>query len=217
MLGVDLIAQLVAAAEPLPGQELTDVGAERHRGEEGERGILAGVIAGRRPAGLDRALGDRIEALEGGNECTRLEELHLELATGHALDVLHEAHTRGAEMRERTTERTLHFPAHLVLGAGRGGHQHERGGRRAHDSRSKQAFRHMAVLPSSPRNTGAGRAGPKGPRGFELPGWRRHKSLGLGLCFFAAACLHGTTDFRRPYGTNVARSSSGVKRLSAKG
>ena len=99
VLGVDLVAQLVAAAEPLPGQELAEARAERHRGEEGERRILAGVVAGRRPARLDRALGDRIEALERRDERARLEELDLELAAGHALDVLGEAHARRSEMR----------------------------------------------------------------------------------------------------------------------
>ena len=157
VLGVDLVAQLVAAAEPLPGQELADVGAERHRREEGERGILAGVVAGRRPARLYRALGDRIEAFQRRHDGAGLEELHLELAPGHALDVLGEAHGRWAEVGERAGECARHFPAHAILGIGRGGHQHERGGRRAHDSRFEQAFRHMAVLPSSPKDIGAGR------------------------------------------------------------
>jgi len=35
---------------------LAETGAEWHGGEEGESGILAGVVAGRRPARLDRAL-----------------------------------------------------------------------------------------------------------------------------------------------------------------
>src|SRR5258705_12358421 len=47
VLDVDLIAQLVAAAEPLPAEKLAEGRAERHGGEEGERGVLAGVVAGR--------------------------------------------------------------------------------------------------------------------------------------------------------------------------
>ena len=80
VLGVDLVAQLVAAAEPFPGEEFAEAGAERHGGEEGERRILAGMIAGRRPARFDRSLGDRIEALERRNQRARLEELDLEPA-----------------------------------------------------------------------------------------------------------------------------------------
>src|SRR5262245_44854761 len=77
MLCIDLLSQLIAAAVPLPGKELTDVRTEGHSGEKGERRIFAGMIAGRRPAGLDRSLGDRIEALERWNERSRLVELHL--------------------------------------------------------------------------------------------------------------------------------------------
>ena len=147
MLGVDLLPQLVAAAEPLPGYELSERRAERHRREEGERGILAGVIAGRRPARLDRSLGDRIEALERRNERTGLEEFHLELAAGHAIDVLGEAHPRRAKVRERAGKGTLHLPTHLVLGVGGGDHEREGQGGYTQDPKLQQASRHLAVLP----------------------------------------------------------------------
>jgi hypothetical protein len=113
VLGVDFLAQLVAAAEPLPGQELAGVRAERHGGEERERGVLARVIAGRRPAGLDRSLGHRIEALKRRNKRIGLEELDAELASGHALDVLAEAHAGRPEVRQRAREGALHLPLDL--------------------------------------------------------------------------------------------------------
>src|SRR4029453_12257065 len=98
--------------------ELAKGRTERHCREEGQRWIFARVIAGRGPAGFDRSLGDRIEALQGRNECAGLEEFHFEFAAGHALEVFAEAHPRGPEMRERATEGALHLPADLVLGAG---------------------------------------------------------------------------------------------------
>ena len=66
VFGIDLIAQLVAAAKPFPGQKFAKARTERHGGEEGQRGIFARVIAGRRPARFNRSLGDGIEALQGG-------------------------------------------------------------------------------------------------------------------------------------------------------
>ena len=133
VLGVDLVPQLVAAAVPLPGQELADTRAERHRGEECRRGIFTGVIARRRPARLDRSLGDRIEALERGNQRAGLEELDFELASGHALDVLREAHTGRAKVRERAAEGALHLPADSFLGAGRRGQHGDGQGRCGQD------------------------------------------------------------------------------------
>ena len=150
VLGVDLLAQLVAAAEPFPGQELAEARPERHRGEEGERRILAGVIAGRRPARLDRALGHRVEALERRDQRARLEELDLELAAGHALDVLGEAHAGRTKVRKRAAERALHLPAHPFLGIRRGEHEREGQGGYAQDSQVQQPFRHVTVLPCWP-------------------------------------------------------------------
>src|SRR6185503_17099588 len=100
MLGVNLVAQLVAAAVPFPGQELADARAERHGRKESQRRVLAGVVAGRRPARLDRSLGNRVETLERRNERAGLEELDLELAAGHALEILAETHTRWTKMRQ---------------------------------------------------------------------------------------------------------------------
>ena len=115
VLGVDLVAQLVAAAEPLPAEELADRRPERHRGEEGERRILAGVVARRRPARFDGALRHRVEAFQRRDQRARLVELDLELAGGQPLDVLGKAHRRGADMRQLAAEGALHLPAHLVL------------------------------------------------------------------------------------------------------
>src|SRR5262249_30769444 len=120
VLGINFCPQLIAAAEPFPRQELTEPGAEWHRGEEGESGILAGVVAGRGPARLDRTLGDGVEALERRDQGAGLVGIHLEFAAGHALDVLGKAHAGRTEMRERATERTLHLPAHALLGVRRG-------------------------------------------------------------------------------------------------
>ena len=127
VLGVDLVAQLVAAAEPLPAEELADRRPERHRGEEGERRILAGVVARRRPARFDGAFRHRVEAFQRRDQRTRLVELDLELAAAQPLDVLGEAHRRGADMRQLGAERALHLPAHLVLclrGKSEHGHGH---------------------------------------------------------------------------------------------
>jgi hypothetical protein len=99
VLGVDLLAQLVAATEPLPGQELAEVRAEWHGGEERQRGIFAGVISRRGPTGFDGSLGDRVEALQRRYQRTGLVELDLELSAGHALDVLGEANTGRAKVR----------------------------------------------------------------------------------------------------------------------
>ena len=125
VLGVDLVAQLVAAAEPLPAEELADRRAERHRGEEGERRILAGVVARRRPARFDRALGHRVEALQRRDQRAGLVELDLELAARQPLDILREAHGRGAEMRQLAAERALHLPADFFLRVGICGHRRE--------------------------------------------------------------------------------------------
>ena len=118
VLGVDLVAELVAAPEPLPGEELTDLGAERHGGEERQGGVLAGVVAGRGPARLDRALGDRVEALERGDQRARLEELQLERAARHDLDVVGEAGRGRAQVRQLAAEGARHLPLHLALGLG---------------------------------------------------------------------------------------------------
>ena len=115
MLCVDLLAQLVATAEPFPGQELAETRAERHCGEERERRVLAGVIARRRPARFDRALGHRVEALERRDQGAGLEELHFELTSRHAFNVFGKAHPGSAKMRELTGEGTLHFPANALL------------------------------------------------------------------------------------------------------
>src|SRR5262245_3113683 len=152
MLGINLFAQLVAAAEPLPGQEFAEVGPEWNRRKESERRILAGVVAGRRPAGLDRTFVDRLEALARRNERTVLVELHRELAARHALDVLAEAHARRAEMWECAGEGALHLPSDLVLGIGAGGQRRKAQGGQAQNGCSQQpplqqASRHVAVLP----------------------------------------------------------------------
>ena len=75
---VEFVTKLVAVAVLLPGLEFTEARAEWHGGEE-RHGLakLAGVIAGRRPARFDRALGGCVEALKGGNEGTRLLQLDL--------------------------------------------------------------------------------------------------------------------------------------------
>jgi len=143
MLGIDLVAQLVAAAVPLPGQKFAEARAERHRGEERERGVLAGMIAGRGPARFDRTLGDRVEALERRDERARLEELYFEPARRHALDVLGEAHSGSTEMRELASERALHLPAHAFLGGCISDSRREAQGRDAQRRRCYQRqFRH---------------------------------------------------------------------------
>ena len=159
MLGVDLVAQLVAAAEPFPGQELAEAGAERHRGEEGQRGIFAGVIAGRRPARLDRSFGDRIEALERRNERAGLEELHLELAAGHALDVLGEAHPGRAKVRERAAEGALHLPVDFGRFLRNGG-----GDRRGEGERHQRRVQRLACFHNS--SSHFDRPGPRASPGF---------------------------------------------------
>ena len=211
MLGVDLIAQLVAATEPLPRQKLAHARAKRHGGEECERGILAGVIAGRRPARLDRSLGDRIEALERRNERAGFEELDLEFAARHALEVLGEAHAGRAKMRKRAAERALHFPADLVLGVGGGRHHCQRQGRCAQHTQLEQAFRHVALLPIMVVRYAGTTARGLRPHDIRWPAWRRHKSLRLWFVLLDCRSYGRHDGCSVPQSTHVAWSRGGVK------
>ena len=142
VLGVNLFAELVAAAIPFPGQELAEVRPERHGREEGQGWVFAGVVARRGPARFDGALGDRLETLERRDQSARLVKLDVELAARHALDILGETDARGAKVGERTRERALHLPAHALL---RGSIAND--GRSGQDGQARepyleQAFRH---------------------------------------------------------------------------
>ena len=113
---VELLAQLVAAAVPLPGLELAERGPERHRGEERNRTAEhVGVVAGGRPACIDRALGDRLELLRSRHERPRFVELDLEVAPGHLRYALGERDTSGTEHRDLGPEGARHLPADALL------------------------------------------------------------------------------------------------------
>ncbi len=137
-LGIFLVADGITAPVPLPGQELAYLRTERHGGEERDaRAELAGVVAGRGPAGLDRALGGRVEALERRHQRTGLVELDLELAVGKTLDIFGETRSRCPQMRKRATKRALHLPLHAALRIGIGGRQRHSQGGAAQRERSK--------------------------------------------------------------------------------
>ena len=115
---VELLAQLVAAAEELPGLELADLRAERDRGEERDRAAEhVGVVAGGGPTRVDRALRGRLELLRARHQRARLVELDLEVSAGHLLDALGERDAGGSEDGNGGPEGAGHLPADAVLRA----------------------------------------------------------------------------------------------------
>src|SRR5215470_7645643 len=65
-----------------PGDVRARVEAEWQRSAEGEGGVLAPVIVQRRVAHLDRAVPDRVEHLQAGDDFAGGERLDLELVVG---------------------------------------------------------------------------------------------------------------------------------------
>ena len=63
-----LVEQLGAAAEAQPRIHLPRVQAERQRGAEGERRVLAEVVVERGVAHLDRAVLHGVEHLQAGDD-----------------------------------------------------------------------------------------------------------------------------------------------------
>src|SRR5262249_19702295 len=98
VLGVNLLAQFVATTEPFPGQALAKIRTESHGCATSQRGIFAGVITRCHPAGFDGALGDCVKAFQRRYQRAGFVELDLELSARHALDVLGEANSGGAEV-----------------------------------------------------------------------------------------------------------------------
>ena len=83
-----LLHQRLAAALLVPARLLTVVHAEGHDGEEGEGGILAGVVVGGGVAGLHRVVLHGIQRLQPAHDLARREEADLEPVVGelrHAL------------------------------------------------------------------------------------------------------------------------------------
>ena len=118
VFGIDFLLQVVATAEIHPGEVFAYRWAERHGGEERQRRVFADIVARGGPGGLDRALGDGVEALVRRNQGARLEEFHRELAAGKALDVLRKAHAGGAQMRQAAAPGAVHLPLDALLRIG---------------------------------------------------------------------------------------------------
>ena len=79
---VELVEQLPAAAQHVPGLVDALVGAERHRRAESKSRVLAEIIVGRRMAHLDGAVLHGIEHLQAGNDFAGGKGLDLEFVVG---------------------------------------------------------------------------------------------------------------------------------------
>src|ERR1700722_17068187 len=101
VLGGELVHQLAAVGGVEPGILLACVEAERHRAEQREGRILADVVVGRGMAGLDGAVGHRVERLQRRDDLAAGEDLDLELAVGRFRDVLGDRHARAPQRVER--------------------------------------------------------------------------------------------------------------------
>ena len=84
----ELVVELLAAAEVPPRVVLALVEAERDRGAERERRVLADVVVRRGVAALDGAVLHGVGDLQAGHDLAGGEHLDLELAAGDVADGL---------------------------------------------------------------------------------------------------------------------------------
>jgi len=115
-LGVELAQQLGAVALEHPRGHGARTHAERDAAVEREGLVLAEEVVRRGMCAVDRALLDRIDDAEGGNEfATRVDRDH-ELAAGGVRDVLGEGFAGAIDGFERFGEARCQPPADLLLG-----------------------------------------------------------------------------------------------------
>ena len=107
---VELVEQLPAAAQHVPGLVDAHVGPERHRRAEGEGRVLAEVVVRRGVADLDGAVLHGVEHLQSRHDLAAGEGLDLKLVVGGFAD--HLGHHLGAaiERVERFRPAGRHAP-----------------------------------------------------------------------------------------------------------
>ena len=146
MLFVDFLFEVITAAKPFPRHEFANLRTKRDCRKEGEAGIFRRVIAWRRPAGFEGALGDCIEALERRDKIAWLEELDVQLAISDVLDVLQKANGRCTQMRPLAAEGALHFPMDL-FGVGRRAENQSTGKPKSQAQKLNPLEFHFFILP----------------------------------------------------------------------
>ena len=135
---VELVDQLVAAAEIAPGVVLALVHGERQAGLEHEVRMLAEVVVGGGLAGLDGAVLHGVGDLQARDDFAGGEGADLELAVRHLADHLGEQLGAAVERVERLGEARRQTPLHFrhALRDRRCGHGRcRRDARRAHACR----------------------------------------------------------------------------------
>jgi hypothetical protein len=113
--------QLIAAALLHPGQVLPGVQPEGQGGEEGEGGILAGVVVHWGVAALDGAGLHRIQHRKGRDDFAGREEADIESVVGELADPLGNPFPGAVEHVEVAREGRGEAPAHFRVGLGQGG------------------------------------------------------------------------------------------------
>ena len=122
---VDFIEQLLAAAVVVPGQDHVRVHAEGRAGTpQGHCGILAVPVGDHAMAAVQRALGNRVEQLEGLDHGAGGQHLDLEASAGHVIHLLGEVH---GVLVEDVLRRPGGLPAHRDRGLRDGNHRESRG------------------------------------------------------------------------------------------
>ena len=111
---VELVQQFLAAAVLVPGQQHVGVHAEHRAGiPQRQRVLLAVVVAQNPVSAVQRALGDRFEQTEGRHHRAGGQDLDLEFAAGHVVDLL-------GEVQRVLVEDVLRRPGALEAQAGDG-------------------------------------------------------------------------------------------------
>ncbi len=137
VLLVEVVDQLMAAAELEPGIVLALVHGERQAGLEHEVRMLAEVVVGRGLAGLDGAVLDGVGDLQARDDFAGGEGADLELVVGHLADQLGEQLRPAVQRVERLGEARRQTPLHFrhALRDGRRGDRRRGGYARGADAR----------------------------------------------------------------------------------